>query len=95
MVSPEGNLNPENYNCLKVLLNYQGAVRTWDILLLIPQMFLFAFFTVKKFYKFDSTGNSYTKIYKTLIYFACAGSLFRAILSLVRATFFLKLFIFL
>ena len=48
-----------NHSCCTILSKKSGAVREWDILLLIPQVLLLIFFTFKRFFKRSpATGNS-------------------------------------
>jgi len=83
-------------SCLYILSKKTGAVRTWDILLLVPQILLLIFFSHKKFFnrtagentRADSgTSQSQSVIYKRLIWWTVFVSTVRAILSMVLSSF--------
>ena len=79
------------HSCCTILSKKSGAVREWDILLLVPQVLLLIFFSIKKFFKRSATNansnNSVLEIYKRLIWWTVLISTVRAILSMVLSSF--------
>lgn len=80
--------------CCTVLSSKIGSVRKWDFFLLLPQILLLVFFTIKKFFKAssntqsqNSSVSSQTHIYKRLIWWTVLISFVRAILSMVLSSF--------
>lgn len=78
--------------CLSLLQSNIGVARTWDVLLLVPQIMLLIFFSKKKFFKdtneqesnaASSETRGYIRHYKKLIWWTVLASTVRAILSIV------------